>query len=803
MAAALMTMQLHEREEVLKLLSMWQATNSAEKSRADFLAFVKEIWPDFICGRHHEIMADAFNRVANGQLKRLIINMPPRHGKSELGSYLLPAWFLGKYPDRKIIQASNTGELAIDFGRKVRNLIQSDEYAAIFPGVKLASDSKAAGRWNTNQKGSYFAIGVGGTVTGKGADIFIIDDPHAEREATQAVSNPQIFTKVYNWYTSGPRQRLQPKGAIILIQTRWAKNDLTGKLLAAQSEDPSADEWEVIEFPAILPSGAPLWPDFWPLPELEGLRASIPVSKWQAQYQQNPTSEEGAIMKREWWMLWDDPVPPTCEAIIQSWDTAHSKSDRADYSACTTWGIFYKQDANGKTSPHLILIDAFRDKLEFPELKKKVKELYNKYSPDQLVVEKTASGGPLIFELRSMGIPVTEFNPGRGKNDKIARANSVSDLFASGMVWHPPKKWAEEVIEECASFPAGEHDDYVDSCLAGETPVLMADGTEKRIDSVRVGDMVSTPRGARRVTRFLDRGVREVWMVETATRHILATADHLVMTSRGWVRVDSLVPHVDTVTQAIMGGESWVSKTVALLRRLWFSMGGVITDTRKATTPLTGGTSVAQDIVFTETFGKHTTAQSQMGVTSTTSTEILATTAYQTLNAWPARITESFTRRTCPAGQGSKNTSIILRPSDQPPPRGTPQRKAGLGIGNTPEAHSLPPEPQRLKTAPLKSLSCAFGAALNILAGAAGASFALQHVRRRRADSGEVKEAMNTRTMLQVYDLEVDGEHCFYADGIMVHNCTQALIRYRQGGWIGTAYDEKDDEKAPVSRGYY
>jgi predicted phage terminase large subunit-like protein len=381
--------------------------------------------------------------------------MPPRHTKSEFASYLLPAWFLGRFPNKKIIQTAHTAELAVGFGRKVRNLVSSDVYQKVFSS-KLSSDSKAAGRWNTAQGGEYFAIGVGGAVTGKGADILIIDDPHSEQEAKQ--NNPAVFDQVYEWYTSGPRQRLQPGGSIIIVMTRWAKRDLTGQILKNSSRD-GTDDWEVIEFPAILPSGNPLWPGFWKKPELEAIKAEIPVQKWEAQ---NPTSEEGAIIKRDQWKLWEYEDPPDCEYVIQSWDTAFEKHNRADYSACTTWGVFKKENDKGEYIPNIILLDAFKDRMEFPDLKKKAFELWKEHNPDTLIVEKRAAGAPLVYELRKMGIPLSEYTPYKGQ-DKIARVNSIADLFASGVVWRPDTRWADEVVEEMASFPAGDHDDLVDS----------------------------------------------------------------------------------------------------------------------------------------------------------------------------------------------------------------------------------------------------------------------------------------------------------------------------------------------------
>jgi predicted phage terminase large subunit-like protein len=424
-----------------------------------FIKFVEKVWPTFISGAHHKRMADAFERVANGTCKRLIINMPPRHTKSEFASYLLPAWFLGKFPHKKVIQASNTGELAVGFGRKVRNLVDSEVYNNIFPNLALQADSKAAGRWNTSKGGDYFAIGVGGTVTGKGADVLIIDDPHSEQEAAMAASNPDIYDKVFEWYTSGPRQRLQPGGAIVVVMTRWAQRDLTGQVLKSAAQR-SGEEWEVIEFPAILPSGKPLWPQFWSIEELSALREELPNAKWQAQYQQNPVGNESAIVKRDWWKWWEKDDPPVCDYILQSWDTAFEKTQRADYSAGTTWGIFACEEDN--FAPNIILLNTYKKRVEFPDLKRDVMREYNEYEPDSLIVEKKASGAPLIYDLRAMGIPVQEYTPGKGQ-DKIARLNSVSDIIASGKVWVPQTRWAEELVDEVAAFPSGEHDDLVDA----------------------------------------------------------------------------------------------------------------------------------------------------------------------------------------------------------------------------------------------------------------------------------------------------------------------------------------------------
>ena len=784
---------VHEQEKILSWVSTYKDALERERCEQSFLPFVKKMWPSFVHGRHHAVMAKAFEDVASGKIKRLAISCPPRHTKSQFGSFLFPAWFLGKFPDKKVMQSSNTSELAVGFGRNVRNLVMSEEYSKVFPNVKLRQDSKSAGRWAVNQYGEYFAIGVGGTMTGRGADclvgntmvmtyngtkridevseneyvlsrqnnrsvyrrvvavarrtvyetyriyddlgnmveatgnhrifcgndwketkaihtgdvllcnmqeglpegsvrnsqeakerselcsplrsilrdankkfkkwlqgsfnlqqlwqgnvvwsfaggagvfgrvptgdfkegrieiqnnqranlrnlreglqtkeqylrikvllnwlqkriafnpnaggeqsnlegwsnaqegkgknrselqgckeernedglrnvcgmqhgtssrgasyqsqpsrqqvresgdamfllpsqvtrneheksgtvslvervrhpegIFvydieveethnffannvlvhnciIIDDPHSEQEAALASHDASVYDSVYEWYTSGPRQRLQPNGAIIIIATRWSERDLIGRVLKDAAERGKEDEWRVIEFPAILPSGNPLWPEFWSLEELSALKEELPPSKWNAQYQQSPTGEEGAIVKREWWKVWEKDDPPRCEFIIQSWDTAFTKNERSDFSACTTWGVFHMNE--NPEDVHIILLDAFKKRMEFPELKERAYELYMDWEPDACIVEAKAAGAPLIFELRQMGIMVSEYTPSRG-NDKFVRLNSVTDLIRSGKVWAPDTRWARELIEEMAVFPNGQHDDLTDS----------------------------------------------------------------------------------------------------------------------------------------------------------------------------------------------------------------------------------------------------------------------------------------------------------------------------------------------------
>jgi predicted phage terminase large subunit-like protein len=441
-----------EQQEAVALLAKYDQIEKQEECQKDFIKFVKSQWPDFIEGRHHKIIGEKFNKIAQGKLKRLIVCLPPRHTKSEFASTFFPAWMMGLRGNLKIIQTTHTAELAVRFGRRVRNIIDSDDYQNVFPNLSLEADNKSAGRWTTNQGGESFYAGVGGAITGRGADLLIIDDPVSEQDAL----SPTAMDGVYEWYTSGPRQRLQPGGIIVIVMTRWSTKDLVGKVLKKQGDD-YADQWEVIEFPAIMPeSDTPLWPEFWKKEELLSVKASLPVSKWNAQWMQNPTAEEGSIVKREWWRRWETDVP-AYSYVIQSYDTAFSKKETADYSAITTWAVFEYLDQE-----QIILLDAKRVRLDFPELKKLAWEEYKYWEPDCILIEAKASGTPLTQELRRMGIPVTAYTPSRGQ-DKIARMNSVAPIFESGMVWCPDEDFADEVVEEMASFPYGDHDDYCDS----------------------------------------------------------------------------------------------------------------------------------------------------------------------------------------------------------------------------------------------------------------------------------------------------------------------------------------------------
>ncbi len=459
---ALPTMTVAEKIELMDMLDVREKRASLAAAHESILGFATAVYPGFKIGPHHRKLAKIFQDVLDGKKKRVIINIAPRMGKSEFSSYLFPAYFLGKYPNKKIIMGTHTAGLSEDFGRRVRNLIDSEEYAEIFPQTHVADDQKAAGKWSTSAGGQYYAAGVGGALAGRGADLFVIDDPHSEQDVK--ANSRLAFDTAWSWMQTGPLQRLMPGGAIIVVMTRWGLLDLTGRIVDYQTRNPDSPRWDIVELPAILHENTEneksLWPEQWPLVALKSAKASIDPRYWNAQYMQQPTSDNSAVISRKMWRIWEPDDPPTCDYIIQSWDTAHEVKTNSDYSACTTWGVFYNEEEGSRAQ--IILLDAFKDRMTFPELKAVALKHYKEWEPDAFIVEKKSAGAPLIQEFRAMGIPAWETNPSRG-NDKMVRLNAIADLFASGMVWAPDTRWAREVIEEVASFPVGEHDDFVDT----------------------------------------------------------------------------------------------------------------------------------------------------------------------------------------------------------------------------------------------------------------------------------------------------------------------------------------------------
>jgi len=457
--------ELAELEEIVSDLADRQRVQTL---RDDLIAFCCHMQGDYKVGAHHRRLASLLEDIEARRKDRICVSVPPRHGKSQLVSIYYAAWYMGRNPSHKVMLVSHTTDLAVDFGRKIRNLIATPAYQEVFPDVQLASDSKSAGRWNTNQGGEFFACGVGSALAGRGAHLLLIDDPHSEQDILNG--NYGVFDKAYEWFTFGARTRLMPYGAICMVHTRWAPQDLIGRVVGDMAKNEGADQYEVFEFPALLdgtdedgnPVQKALWPEFFDVPALLRTKASMPVFQWNAQYQQQPTAEEAAVVKREWWRQWERDQPPPCDYIMMSLDAAAETHNRADYTSLTVWGVFLNEEDD---THNLILLHAVKDRFEFPELKRMVLDEYSRWEPDGFIVEKKSAGVALYQELRRTGLPVQEYTPHRGTGDKMARLNSVADIIASGFVWVPDRRWAEEVVEEIAAFPFGPHDDHVDSTV--------------------------------------------------------------------------------------------------------------------------------------------------------------------------------------------------------------------------------------------------------------------------------------------------------------------------------------------------
>ena len=415
---------------------------AARQARKSLLAFTEFTNPLYKRANHHALIAEKLEAVERGEIDRLMIFMPPRHGKSELASKRFPAWCLGRQPRRQIIAASYNSDLANDFGRNVRNIVAEPEFGQVFPKVSLAPDSQAANRMNTNHGGAYVAAGVGTAVTGRGADIALIDDPFKDREEADSERRRDI---VWDWYRSTLFTRLMPGGAIVLIQTRWHEDDLAGRLLESEG-----DQWEVLDLPAISEAGEALWPEWYPIEALERIKATVGPREWSALYQQKPQPDEGTFFKREWFPAWDN-LPP-----LQFYGTSdYAVTDGGgDYTVHRIWGVapdgtIYRVDGwRGQTTSDVWI----EEKLN----------LIAKYKPldwfgEGGVIQKAIE--PMLRRRMQERQTFCRLEWLSSVSDKPSRARSFQAMAASGRVKFEP----DADISEFLVFPAGKHDDDVDT----------------------------------------------------------------------------------------------------------------------------------------------------------------------------------------------------------------------------------------------------------------------------------------------------------------------------------------------------
>ena len=436
----------------------------------DLAAYALLQYPQFDFARHTQKIVSVLEQVERGKIKRLIIACPPRHGKTLVTTQMFPAWYLGRHPDRFVISASYGQELSDDFGRRVRNMMVDSLHRAVFPGCVLVENSSSMRRFDIAAGGSYVAVGRGGSITGRGANLFLIDDPLKDREEANSET---IRRLLHDWFANVAYTRLEPNGAIVLIATRWHEDDLCGWLMREHPEE----GWHILKMPAIAEEdegwrkeGEALWPTRFPLETLRVIKSAIGSSAWASLYQQRPAAAEGQIFRREWWQHFT--VQPTLGRTIQSWDCAFKAGRENDYSVCTTWIA---------TERGYFLLSLWRGRVEFPELKRQLMSQAEAWSPSAILVEDSASGQSLIQELQTTNQPIIRVKP---DSDKISRAQAVTPLIESGRVFLPESAgWLEDFEDELAAFPSAAHDDAVDSltqalnylrgnCTGGSTCVV-------------------------------------------------------------------------------------------------------------------------------------------------------------------------------------------------------------------------------------------------------------------------------------------------------------------------------------------
>ena len=425
-------------------------------------------------GNHIKLLCQKLQGVVDGDIKRLMVFLPPRSSKSLICSKLFPAWYIGNFSNHEIMSVSHSDQLASDFGRTVRDIVNTEKFQRIFKGVALRSDVKAAGKWKTNKNGSYYAAGVRSQVAGRGANIALLDDVMSEEDSFSQTGRKYIK----EWYPAGLRTRLMPNGAIIIINTRYHYDDLCGWLLKQEkTAEQNTYSWEVISIPAWLneeaaellglPVGSSYFPE-WKSDKIlkideEEIRASNGARYWNSLYMQDPSPDDGGIIKKKYIQWWEYDEPPECQFIIQTYDTAFSTSRTADFSVIQTWGIFNDYDEDYGFSSHLILLGNTKGRYEYPELRRIAQDLYKEFRPDVCIIERKASGQSLIQDMRRAGLPVLDYLPDK---DKIARVYASTPMMEAGRVWLPKNKiWADDLFSECMSFPNGSHDDQVD-CLS-------------------------------------------------------------------------------------------------------------------------------------------------------------------------------------------------------------------------------------------------------------------------------------------------------------------------------------------------
>lgn len=501
------------------------------KARKGLSYFTLHTKPDYLLGWVHKEICDELDRflqdVADKKSPRLIITMPLRSGKSELVSRRFPAFALGRNPELQIIATSYSSDLSQRFNRDVQRVIDDEKYFDLFPNTRLSNS-----RVRTDSRGSYIrtsdlfeivghagayrSCGVGGGITGQGADILIIDDPIKDR--AQAGSKT-IRDSIWDWYTSTAYTRLSPGGGVIVMATRWHTDDLIGRLIQRMGE---GDTFRIVNYPAIAEhdelhrkAGEALHPERYPLSTLLQIQKTIGSRDWEALYQQHPVPDGGALFKLEWFRRWTaTSLPPEFDHTLMSWDMTFKDSKNSDYVVGQVWG---------KKGPNFYLLDQVRGQWDFVKTKEMVRVLAHKWPRVvRKLVEDKANGSAVISELKST---VSGFVPITPTESKEARASSVTPYFEAGNVFIPEDSaapWVPHYVSELLEFPAGSHDDQ---CFVAGTKVATLFG-DKPIEKIKAGEMVLTPFGLKRVLFSGKTGTRNV----ISKFGVTATPDHPFIT---------------------------------------------------------------------------------------------------------------------------------------------------------------------------------------------------------------------------------------------------------------------------------
>jgi len=447
-----------------------------EKARRKLIEFTKYTKKDYEVNWHHQRLADVLDRFVKKEIRRLIIMIPPRHGKSEIGSRRLPAFILGQNPNARIIATSYSASLAGKMSRDVQRIINSREYHELFPNTVLANSEytpfgKKYKQYSrtldyfeiVGHEGYYLSAGVGGGITGQGADYAIVDDPIKNRKEAES---PAVRQAIFDWFTSTLYTRLEKDACILIIMTRWHEDDLVGRLLRLAEEDPYADQWVVIKYPAIydekIPNldptdprepGEPLWPQKYSSKQLATIKATVGSYEWNSLYQQTPSPPSGAIFQREWFQYYQK-VPDKLDEVIQSWDFTFKDTNESDYVVGQVWG---------RKGADKYLLDQVRGKMSFMDSINAVISLSAKWPMAKAkIIEEKANGPAVISVLKKQISGLIPYNP---RGSKVERAYAVTPQFESGNVYIPHPKlanWVHDYVEELVAFPNGLHDDQVD-----------------------------------------------------------------------------------------------------------------------------------------------------------------------------------------------------------------------------------------------------------------------------------------------------------------------------------------------------